>query len=123
MNPKLVEDNEILHRALKPNPNFWSTKDNRPSSALFKDSKGVSVDRSGCRSENEIKNSMLSRFSSLLGEVRVLTLDCRKLLCKVEPNQLIDNLFHALIKGNETIQLSKKQARQLAKVCTFINYD
>jgi hypothetical protein len=123
MNLDFVEDNEILHRALKPNLTFWSTKDNRPTSALFKDSKGVSADRTGFRSESEIRNSMLTKFPGLSGEIQVLTLDCRKLSCKVEPAPHVDNPFHALIKGDENIQLSNNQARQLAKLCKFIKYD
>lgn len=123
MNLNFVEDDEILHRAVKPNLTFWSTKDNRPTSALFKDSKGVSVDRTGSRSESEIRSSMLAKFPGLRGEIQVLTLDSRKLFCKVEPDSRIDNPFHALIKGGENIQLSNKQARELAKLCKFIEYD
>lgn len=45
-----VKDSERLYSAIKISiPHVWKKDVNRPSSAAFKDSKGVSVDREGER--------------------------------------------------------------------------
>lgn len=51
---KKISDFEILNRAIKPFPNWWKLDVNRPSSAAFKDSRGVSVDRDGGRNQSHI---------------------------------------------------------------------
>lgn len=43
MLPTEILDSEILFKAIKPLEHFW--KGGHPSSAAFKDSKGLSVDR------------------------------------------------------------------------------
>ncbi|GEM_PF-4830524 len=52
MNPERIEAGEVLFRAVQVHPNLW--KGNRPSSVLFRNNQGVSVDRDGKRTENEI---------------------------------------------------------------------
>jgi hypothetical protein len=49
-----VSNNEWLYRMVLNKPNYWKENENRVSSAAFKDSKGVSVDRDGERPESKI---------------------------------------------------------------------
>lgn len=51
-----IQDDEYLYRRVITNPNFWDFDKNRPSSAIFKDSKGVSVDRQHKREDKDIIN-------------------------------------------------------------------
>lgn len=113
-------------------------KDGRPSSALFKDSKGVSVDRDAGRrlediivdeerlhalynagmSDEEIKEKgeKLKAIVSLTDE------QCDAVKVCVIPDPIEgENENHALIQKSETeIQLSKSQARNLAKMATIV---
>ena len=42
-----ILDAENLYRRVSVNPNSWDLENNKPSSAAFKQSTGVSVDRAG----------------------------------------------------------------------------
>ena len=41
------KNGETLLRGINNHPDFWKINENRPSSAAFNDSKGVSVNRTG----------------------------------------------------------------------------
>jgi hypothetical protein len=51
MLPTLISNSEILYKAIKPIDHLW--KQGSPSSAAFKDSKGLSVDRDGGRTKSD----------------------------------------------------------------------
>ena len=54
---------EKLFRAVKNKPVFWNIKTNRVSSAIFKDSHGVSVNRSGDRTDVESVRAMKNKYA------------------------------------------------------------
>ncbi|EKB48520.1 hypothetical protein B879_02861 [Cecembia lonarensis LW9] len=62
MLPQNISDEEILFRAIKPFPNWWKVDINRPSSAAFKDSRGVSVDRDAGRQSSRVVQILRARF-------------------------------------------------------------
>lgn len=129
-----------IYRRIKCKPVFM--KDGRPSSALFKDSNGVSVNRDGGRAlsqivadEERLHNLYNSRFTdqeiekngeglkaiiSLTGE------QCdSESVCVIPDPILGENEYHALIQKSETeVQLSKSQARNLARMAKIVkSYD
>ena len=55
MLPEKIESEEQLYRAIPNKPQLWKDSDGRPTSAIFKDSQGVSVDRDGKRNKERIK--------------------------------------------------------------------
>ncbi|MCM3054250.1 hypothetical protein [Caldibacillus thermoamylovorans] len=127
LNPK-IDENEFLYRAIKKSiPNRWDIEKNRPSSALFKESKGVSVDRDGNRNKREIVTSFLERFghTELKAIVNIRAGRCYEKDCSILYRPLDDNPFHAEIhNGNGKVELTKGQARFLAKNCTIVEqYD
>lgn len=119
----LISPGELLHRAIKPNPIFWNTKSDCITSALFKDSKGVSVDRNAGRSDDEIKSAFLASFSDLKGEARLRASLCFDNRCQVIADPIANNAHHALIQGEDKVELSKGQAKQLASNCQVIHYE
>ena len=129
-------DWKAIYRRVKGKPNFM--KDGRPSSALFKDSKGVSVDKDAGReiydiisdeerlhalyteglSDEEIKE----RGEALIAIVQLTDMQCDSVEACVIPDPIQgENEYHALLQKSETeIQLSKSQAKALAKAATII---
>ena len=118
----MIQDEELLHRAIKPKPQFWNTKTDTVSSALFKDSKGVSVDRNSNRSNEEIKLCLLNTFPDLKGEARLKTEICREKMCRIIADPIENNEHHALILGNGKIELTQGQAKFLSKNCIVVVY-
>jgi hypothetical protein len=112
MLPSIVNDDELLYRAITRIPHLWKNEQNRPSSAAFKDSKGVSVDRDGEREESEIIRVMKSRFE-LKAVVKLETSYCKSIETKVLARPLEDNIFHAEIHDLEKINLSSSKAKKL----------
>lgn len=118
---EIVSPEELLYRAVKPIPVYW--KDGRITSALFKDSKGVSVDRDGGRSSENI----ISNFVTRMGDKNVKAIailkaeQCFNNEMIVIPSPVQDNKYHAEIHCSETkVELSKKQARALANCCQCV---
>jgi len=118
----MIQDDELLHRAIKPKPQFWNTKTDSVSSALFKDSKGVSVDKNSNRPDAEIKRCLLDNFPDLKGEARLTTKLCREKNCKVKADPIENNEHHTLILGSEKIELTSSQAKFLSRNCIVITY-
>jgi hypothetical protein len=123
-------DDETFYRRVRSNPNMF--KDGRPTSALFKDSKGVSVDVKNGRILTEVfLDEERLHEESLQGNERaiespelfrlkaIVSLDMK--LCKekevcVIPDEQPGNPYHALIQRSEdVIELTKPQARALAR--------
>lgn len=61
---KIVTHNEILYRAVKRSQPDAISEDGSPTSALFKQDNGVSVDRDGGRVEEEIIETFKARFTT-----------------------------------------------------------
>lgn len=125
-----------IYRRVKNKPIFM--KDGRPSSALFKDSKGVSVDRDAGRKIDDIITDE-ERLHSLYNEgltddeikekgeelkaiIELTCNQCDSVEACVIPDPIHgENEYHALLQKSETeIQLSKSQAKSLAKLATII---
>ena len=118
-----VDSCETLHRGVPARPVFWKD-DGRPSSALFKDSQGVSVDVNANRSSLEVKNQLLSVDATFKGEARVSGSFCKEKCCLVLHAPIKGgNQFHSLILGQEKPELTKGQARALARSCDFVSYN
>lgn len=115
MLPTTINDVEELYRAVTRKPNMWKSQEDRPSSALFKDSKGVSVDRDGGRSLDDICRSFERRIE-MQALVSLSVGECRKLQTYPVAKPEGDNPFHAEIHDSPNrVQLSSKKARDLAK--------
>lgn len=114
---------EKLHRYVITNPDYWKTAEGRPSSAVFKDSNGVSVDRDGGRNDDEIITTFKNRF----GQENIRAIVCvnagycidigAHLVYSPEP----DNVYHSLIlESPERITLKPSKAKNLAKNCSVV---
>ncbi|MFD0825872.1 hypothetical protein ACT8ZR_09355 [Neobacillus sp. M.A.Huq-85] len=119
----IITCEEKLFRMVIRNPNFWKTQEGRPSSALFKDSKGVSVDRDGKRDRSMIVNSFINRFGE--DEVRAIVLVDAS-FCLDNNLHLVykpedDNEYHAEIHSSpERVPLTGSQAKKLINHCTIV---
>lgn len=132
-------DWKAIYRRVKSKPIFM--KDGRPSSALFKDSKGVSVDIDAGREINDIisdeerlhslytnglsDEEIRERGEELKAIIELTDSQCDSVDACVLPDPINgENEYHALLQKSETeIQLSKSQAKTLAKSATIIkNY-
>lgn len=113
---------ELLFRAV---PEIqWVAAENRVSSAAFKDSGGVSVDRQFERPEEDCVKLMLSRekFKNAKAIVKVTVRDCIENNAKPVYSPTEDNEFHSEIhRIDGTITLSQGVANKLSRspVCHF----
>ena len=113
-----IQDNEILYRAI--HPNFWNYEEDRPTSALFKDSKGVSVDRDGNRNEDEAIEFLLAERRNY-GTGKLNAGQTGDVGTYLKPDKTPKNDFHALIFETETkIQLSNGKAKKLSRMIIII---
>lgn len=118
-----ISGNETLFRGIVRNPNFWKNKTNLPSSAAFKDSKGVSVDRDGNRNTDECIRFLNSRLD-LRAVVSINAQDVIDLSLLLIPKEEEDNPYHAEIhQSEERIPLTSGQARALSKKVTVVYFD
>ena len=112
---KRIVDNETLFRSVPNIPQMWKPDAQRPSSAVFKDSKGVSVDRDCNRTLEESVDAMRTRFPDLRAIVSVTVNDCHDVEAQVYAKPVKENRCHAEIRRNETdARLSSGMARRLA---------
>lgn len=107
-----IEDNEFLYRRIILNPNFWDFEKNRPSSAIFKDSNGASVDRQHNRTDNDVIE--IYKDYEIRGITKVLTSTCRNLDTYPVYKPIPDNIYHCEIHESiEKVQLSSSKAKKL----------
>ncbi len=113
-----IQDSEILYRAI--HPNFWNYEEDKPTSALFKDRKGVSVDRDGERSKEEAVNFLLNSRKNF-GAGNINAGQTRHIGTYLKPDKIPGNDFHALILESESkILLSNKKAKELSRMINII---
>lgn len=118
-----LSDDEILYRAVKPFPNWWKPELNKPSSAVFKDSRGVSVDRDAGRSNTEVVAELRSRFP-VRAVVSISVAICRGIGTHPIARPLPNHPEHAEIHRSETeIELTNGQARNLSKAAKLEFFD
>ena len=115
-----IDDEEYLYRRVPLKPIFWVPNENRISSALFKDSKGVSVDRQGQRTEEDVINTFTASFE-LRAVVKLKVEDCRKIGTYVQYKPIPENLFHSEITESETeISIKSSKARKLQEASIVV---
>lgn len=106
-----INDWEYLYRGVVEVN--WDFDNNRPSSATFKDSKGVSVDRDGGRAETDCVNTLISdgRFISVckISTLKVRALDAYPLYLPLE-----NNIYHSEIHDSiDRVQLKGSKPKKL----------
>lgn len=114
-----IQESEILYRAI--HPNHWNYEEDRPTSALFKDRRGVSVDRDGNRNETEAVDFLLN-FRKDFGAGKLNAGETRGVGTYLNPDKIPENDYHALILESEIkIQLSNGKAKKLSRIIDIIN--
>jgi hypothetical protein len=114
MIPSEIADEEYLYRRIKNHPNFWKPELNRHTSAVFKQSNGLSVDRNHKRTDSEVIE--VYKDADIKG---LLKLECQ--FCRSIPTFPIYkaedfNEFHCEIHNSEiVIDLSNKQYKELSE--------
>lgn len=119
-----VDNDEVLHRGIPLHPHLL--KDGKPTSAVFKDRAGLSVDVCAGRTDSAIKEQLLIVNPEFAGELRVSAALCKEKRCAVVHDPVNGNDFHALILGEEgrsKPQLTNSQAKALSRACEYISYD
>lgn len=120
MLPDEIGDDEDLYRAVPNNPHFTKEEPDgsiRLTSALFKDSNGVSVDREGDRDEEDIIGNFKERKPGY-GLAKISAGDCRESNTKPVWDPQEDNYYHSLIiRENDQLQLTRGQAKKLQRKC------
>ena len=121
MLPPDIDDQELLYRGVIRKPNFWKSKENRPSSAAFKDSNGVSVDRDGSRESSEIILSFERRLC-LRAVVTITAEKCREFQTHPVAVPQPENIYHAEIHDSPNcVQISKRKARHIAESVVIVH--
>ena len=91
----------------------WDFENNRPSSATYKDSKGVSVDRDNFRQEKECLDFLLSK-KVFFAVCKVQTKEVRELNAITKYLPVDDNEFHSEIHDSEErIQMRGKKPKKI----------
>lgn len=117
-----IDKNSFLCRCVSTCPTFFNPGEHRVSSALFKDSKGVSVDADGQRKGQDIMCTFNKRFGedNTSGVVYINNTDLNQLDgVKLVKNPTDEDEYHCLIikdgKG-KSVELGSSKARKLAKL-------
>lgn len=95
---KTINENEFLYRGIIEIN--WDFNNNRPSSATFKDSKGVSVDRDA----NRIEKDCVSFLNSKKNFFAICKVKCKEVIEKsaiVKYLPVEDNIYHSEIHDSE----------------------
>lgn len=124
--PEHIRDEECLYRAVRALPNLWKDKQNRPSSVVFDNPDGVSVDRDGLRQETEIVDRLRETIDPVVGlraVIRITAGECREIGTHPVADPREDNAFHAEIHGSDrTIWIPEKaKRRELAKRAQIVS--
>lgn len=107
-----IDDSEYLYRRIILNPNFWNFEKNQPTSAIFKDSNGVSVDRQGGRDENTIVQAFVKFPLRAIAKIQTIT--CRNLQTYTVYKPLEENIFHCEIYDSiNKIPINSSKAKKL----------
>ncbi len=119
-----VQRNELLYRVIKRSQPNSMDENGRPTSALFKQDNGVSVDRDGDRSEDTIIKKFKERFDiRFKGLVRVGADVCIDNSMAVIP-ETSSNIYHAEIFENEDkVPLGQLNALILADNSEVVVYE
>lgn len=110
MNEEIL-DEEFLYRGIIEN--LWDYENNRPTSAIFKDSKGVSVDRSCTRNEKECIDFLRSK-KSFFKVCNIKVIDVKEADAVVLYKKIPDNIYHCEIHNSvDQVQIKGSKAKKL----------
>ena len=114
---QIISDDEFLYRGIISNN--WDFENNRPSSATFKDSNGVSVDRDNGRIDEHCIY-LLKQRKDYFGVCKVKTASVREIGAIVKYLPTDDNIYHSEIHDSmeqPSLRGSKpKKIRDIAEV-------
>lgn len=105
---------ELLLRVVRPNGVYWK-EDGTLSSAAFKDSNGLSVNRTG---DNTLSEAVeIINASPLIGTIVYVTVpDCYDVEATIIYAPIENNVYHSEIHRSQDIApLNKRQAKRLAE--------
>ncbi len=109
--PDIIDEKEFLYRGIIEK--FWDYENNRPSSAIFKDSKGVSVDRDYNRSEKDCINSILAN-KDFFSICKIQQIEVNKINAITKYLPIKHNIYHSEIhNSNEQVQLKGSKPKKL----------
>lgn len=116
-----IEKQEMLYRAIKRSRPDWLEK-GKPTSGMFKDENGNSVDRDDNRSIEEIVQFMRNTTfgKRLKGVVELNAGDCMNIGTKVVAAKTEKNPYHANIFLDDDEKIGTLQALMLADVSVVV---
>lgn len=119
-----VKDTERLYRAVKRSRPGWLDY-GKPTSAMFRDSNGVSVDRDGERDEDDIIDAQKTNFGKRLkGVTKVGAKNCYDVGATIEAAPSEDNIYHANIWLDLTDKKKEMlQAYMIAQAAEIVYID
>jgi hypothetical protein len=115
MIPSEIDDDEFLYRRIINQPNFWKPDLNRHTSAAFKQSNGLSVDRNHERTDSEVIDVCKSTDIKAISKIKCKF--CRSIPTFPIHKPIVDtNIYHSEIHNSEIIiNLTQKQYKELSK--------
>lgn len=119
-----VQRNELLYRVIKRSQPDSMDENGRPTSALFKQDNGVSVDRDGDRGEEVIIKTFKNRFDKRFkGLVKVGANICIDHNMAVIP-ETSSNIYHAeIFENTDKDPLGQLNALILADSSEVVTYE
>jgi hypothetical protein len=121
MNSDFIEDHELLYRAVPKFPKFWKNDNKSVSSALFKNCNGVSVDRDGKRTEDNICSLLQKRIANSIAVAKLIASEARQVDVYLHPKPSKSNHFHAEIhESRNHILISNSKAKKLSNLVKLI---
>jgi hypothetical protein len=112
---------EKLYRKIRPLEQFWDCERGRPTSGAFKDSKGLSVDRDGDRSEPEVISAIDERLPLDGFIVSVKYAQCQSIPTDVVYLPVQGNEYHSEIHDSVgRIPLSASKAKRLSEMVYIV---
>ena len=118
-----IEVCEHSFRAAKKSvPNHYNISENRVSSALFKQSNGVSVNRCLQQGPDDCVNQLEAAFCNDLNVIVKITIEqCLSIGVYVEPDPRPDNIYHANIFNSQAKdEIKSGKAKRLASSCRVV---
>ena len=110
MNATISKDEFLYRGVIELN---WDYHNNRPTSAVFKDSKGVSVDRDNFRQEIDCVDFLLSK-KHFFAVCKIQTKKIFELDAIAKYLPIEDNEFHSEIHdSSEKVQMSGKKPEKI----------
>lgn len=118
---KEIDNDEFLYRGIIEK--FWDYSNNRPSSAAFKDSKGISVDRQGLRDEKLCVEKLIEK-RNFFAVSKIKTEVVRNLNAIVIYLPVDNNLYHSEIHDSiDRVKLRGSKPKKLRDSSTTVSID